>query len=154
MLGKKGYSIFFDAALDTILNDIKDDLSDFGVHFDKWFSERELEESGAVEHAIERLRENGYLYMQDGATWFKASELGDEKDRVVIRENGRATYFASDIAYFLNKLERGFDRAVYVLGADHHGYMARLRAAATGSGRRPGPPGHSAGPVCRAVPSW
>jgi len=137
LLGNKGYSIFFDAALDTILNDIKDDLSDFGVHFDKWFSEQELEDSGAVEHAIEQLRANGHLFMQDGATWFRASALGDEKDRVIIRENGRATYFASDIAYFLNKLERGFDRAVYVLGADHHGYMARLRAAAQGLGEDP-----------------
>jgi arginyl-tRNA synthetase len=137
LLGKKGYSIFFAAALNSILNDIKDDLADFGVRFDKWFSEQELEDSGAVEHAIERLRENGHLFMKDGATWFRASALGDEKDRVVIRENGRATYFASDIAYFLNKIERGFSRAVYVLGADHHGYVARLRAAAQGLGEDP-----------------
>ncbi len=137
LLGSAGYAVFFDAALNSILNDIKDDLSDFGVHFDRWFSEKELEDSSAVDHAIERLRENGHLYQQDGATWFRASELGDEKDRVVIRENGRATYFASDIAYFLNKLERGFNRSVYVLGADHHGYMARLRAAAIGLGEDP-----------------
>jgi len=137
LLGEDGYRVFFNTALDNILDDIKDDLADFGVHFDKWFSERELEESSAVEHAIDRLRENGYLYMKDGATWFKASELGDEKDRVVIRENGRTTYFASDIAYFLNKLERGFEQAIYVLGADHHGYVARLRAAATGLGEDP-----------------
>jgi arginyl-tRNA synthetase len=134
LLGEGGYRVFFDTALDNILNDIKDDLADFGVHFDHWFSERELEESGAVQHAIDRLRENGHLYELDGATWFRASALGDEKDRVVIRENGRTTYFASDIAYFLNKLERGFDRAVYVFGADHHGYMARLQAAARGLG--------------------
>ena len=137
LLGKKGYTIFFDAALNSILNDIKDDLSDFDVRFDKWFSEQELEDSGAVEHAIERLRENGHLFTKDGATWFRASALGDEKDRVVVRENGRATYFASDIAYFLNKLERGFDRAIYILGADHHGYVARLRAAAQGLGEDP-----------------
>ena len=137
LLGKKGYAIFFDAALNSILNDIKDDLSDFDVRFDKWFSEQELEDSGAVEHAIERLRENGHLFTKDGATWFRASALGDEKDRVVVRENGRTTYFASDIAYFLNKLERGFDRAIYVLGADHHGYVARLRAAAQGLGEDP-----------------
>ncbi len=137
LLGKKGFAIFFDAALNSILNDIKDDLADFGVRFDKWFSERELEESGSVEHAIERLQANNHLHIKDGATWFRASELGDEKDRVVIRENGRSTYFASDIAYFLNKLERGFNRAVYVLGADHHGYMARLRAAAQGLGEDP-----------------
>jgi len=137
LLGDSGYRVFFNTALDDILNDIKNDLSDFGVPFDKWFSERELEESGAVEHAIERLRENGHLYTRDGATWFRASELGDEKDRVVIRENGRTTYFASDIAYFLNKLERGFKRAIYVFGADHHGYVARLRAAAKGLGEDP-----------------
>jgi arginyl-tRNA synthetase len=137
LMGDDGYLIFFNAALNNILDDIKDDLAGFGVHFDKWFSERELEESDAVQHAIDRLQENGYLYEKEGATWFKASEMGDEKDRVVVRENGRSTYFASDIAYFLNKIERGFDRAVYVFGADHHGYMARLRAAATGLGEDP-----------------
>jgi len=137
LLGSKGYAIFFNAALNNILDDIKDDLSDFEVHFDLWFSEQHLEDSGAVEHAIDRLRENGHLYVKDGATWFRASALGDEKDRVVIRENGRTTYFASDIAYFLDKIERGFDRAIYVLGADHHGYVARLRAAAKGLGEDP-----------------
>ena len=137
LLGEEGYLVFFNTALDNILADIKDDLAEFGVRFDKWFSERELEESGAVQHAIERLRENGHLYEHDGATWFRASSLGDEKDRVIVRENGRTTYFASDIAYFLNKLERGFERAVYVFGADHHGYVARLEAAARGLGEDP-----------------
>jgi arginyl-tRNA synthetase len=137
LLGKKGYLVFFDTACGNILDDIKEDLADFGVRFDKWFSERDLEESGSVQHAIDRLRENGHLYEKDGATWFRASELGDEKDRVVIRDNGRTTYFASDIAYFLNKLERGFETAVYVFGADHHGYIARLRAAAQGLGEDP-----------------
>ncbi|MEJ2534440.1 MAG: arginine--tRNA ligase [Gammaproteobacteria bacterium] len=137
LLGNEGYRVFFGAALDSILGDIRDDLADFGVEFDRWFSEAELEKSGAIERAIERLRENGHLYVKDGATWFRASELGDEKDRVVVRENGRTTYFASDIAYFLDKLERGFDRAIYVFGADHHGYIARLRAAAQGLGENP-----------------
>ena len=137
LLGDEGYPVFFNTACDNILDDIKEDLADFGVEFDKWFSERDLEQSGSVQHAIERLRENGHLYEKDGATWFRASELGDEKDRVVIRDNGRTTYFASDIAYFLNKLERGFETAVYVFGADHHGYIARLRAAAQGLGEDP-----------------
>jgi arginyl-tRNA synthetase len=137
LLGSDGYSVFFDAALDTILDDIKEDLAEFDVRFDEWFSEKHLEDSGAVDHAIDRLRQNGHLYVEDGATWFRASALGDEKDRVVVRENGRATYFASDIAYFLKKLERGYDRAIYVLGADHHGYIARLRAAAQGLGEDP-----------------
>ncbi len=137
LLGDEGYLVFFNTALDNILDDIKDDLADFGVPFDVWFSERELEESGAVQRAIDRLGENGHLYEKEGATWFRASALGDEKDRVVIRENGRTTYFASDIAYFLDKLQRGFDRAIYVFGADHHGYMARLRAAALGLGEDP-----------------
>ena len=137
LMGEPGYRVFFDAALESILSDIKTDLEDFGVTFDEWFSEAGLEESGAIDHAIERLRENGHLYEKDGATWFRASELGDEKDRVVVRENGRTTYFASDIAYFLNKLERGFGNALYVFGADHHGYIARLKAAALGLGEDP-----------------
>jgi arginyl-tRNA synthetase len=137
LLGEEGYLVFFNTALENILADIKDDLAEFGVHFDQWFSERDLEDSDSVQHAIERLRENGHLFEQDGATWFRASSLGDEKDRVIIRENGRTTYFASDVAYFLNKLERGFDRALYVFGADHHGYVARLEAAARGLGEDP-----------------
>jgi len=137
LLGHAGYRTFFDEAVDSILSDIQHDLTGFGVTFDEWFSEKKLEDSGAIEHAIERLEKNGHLYKKDGATWFRASALGDEKDRVVIRENGRTTYFASDIAYFLNKMERGFERAIYIFGADHHGYMARLRAAAIGMGEDP-----------------
>ena len=137
LLGKAGYLAFFETSVDSILSDIKKDLSGFGVNFDHWFSEKELEDSGSIEHAIERLQKNGHLYVKDGATWFRASALGDEKDRVIIRENGRTTYFASDIAYFLNKIERGFEKAIYVFGADHHGYMARLQAAAKGLGEDP-----------------
>lgn len=137
LLAETGFAVFFKAALNSILGDIKEDLADFGVVYDLWFSEKALEESGAVQRAIDRLRANGHLYVKDGATWFRASALGDEKDRVVIRENGRTTYFASDVAYFLSKLERGFQRAIYVLGADHHGYVARLRAAAQGFGEDP-----------------
>lgn len=137
LLGHAGYRKFFDVAVNSILYDIQQDLADFGVEFDHWFSEKKLEDSGAIEHAIELLENNGHLYQKDGATWFRASSLGDEKDRVITRENGRTTYFASDIAYFLNKLERGFERAIYVFGADHHGYIARLRAAAIGMGEDP-----------------
>jgi arginyl-tRNA synthetase len=137
LLGTEGFKVFFDTALGNILSDIEDDLGDFGVEFETWFSEQHLEDSDALEQAIEKLRENGHLYIENGATWFRASALGDEKDRVVIRENGKSTYFASDIAYFLNKLKRGFDRAIYVLGADHHGYIARLQAAARGLGQDP-----------------
>jgi arginyl-tRNA synthetase len=137
LLGDAGYHVFFATSVKSILSDIQKDLSDFGVNFDRWFSEKELEDSGAIERAITRLEKNGHLYVKDGATWFRASGLGDEKDRVIVRENGRATYFASDIAYFLNKMERGFQKAIYIFGADHHGYVARLRAAAMGLGEDP-----------------
>ena len=137
LMGHEGYQVFFETSVGSILTDIQKDLSDFGVNFDHWFSEKELEDSGAIKRAIGRLEENGHLYIKDGATWFRASELGDEKDRVIIRENGRTTYFASDIAYFLNKMERGFEKALYIFGADHHGYIARLRAAAQGLGGDP-----------------
>jgi arginyl-tRNA synthetase len=137
LLGNEGYRVFFEISVDNILTDIQKDLAGFGVNFDHWFSEKELEDTGAIARAIERLEKNGHLYVKDGATWFRASDLGDEKDRVIIRENGRTTYFASDIAYFLNKMERGFEKALYIFGADHHGYIARLRAAALGLGEDP-----------------
>lgn len=132
LLGDTGYRACFDQALSAMLDDIRDDLAEFGVEYERWFSERSLEESGAIEKAVEQLRAGGYLYEKEGALWFRASELGDEKDRVVVRENGRGTYFASDIAYLLDKLSRGFNKAIYIFGADHHGYVPRLRAAAKG----------------------
>jgi len=137
LMGHEGYLVFFEISVNSILTDIQKDLLGFGVSFDQWFREKDLEESGAIKHAVERLEKNGHLYIKDGATWFRASALGDEKDRVIIRENGRTTYFASDIAYFLNKMERGFEKAIYIFGADHHGYIARLRAAALGLGEDP-----------------
>ncbi len=137
LLGEPGYRICFEAALNAIVADIRGELSAFNVQFDTWFSEHELAASGSIERALEKLRSRGYAYEKDGAIWFRATEFGDEKDRVVVREDGRSTYFASDIAYFLNKRERGFDKAIYVLGADHHGYVARLRAAASGLGEDP-----------------
>jgi arginyl-tRNA synthetase len=129
LLGPSLYRDFFQIGLNNILEDIKVDLKEFGVDYQQWFSERQLMDDGSVEKALERLRIGGHLYEQDGATWFASSKLGDEKDRVVIRENGQFTYFASDIAYHMNKLDRGFDQIIDIWGADHHGYVPRVRAA-------------------------
>ncbi len=134
LLGEADYRVVFDAGLESCLADIRQDLGEFGVHYDNWFSERSLSTSGAVRKALDKLRAAGHLYEQDGATWFRASAFGDEKDRVVVRENGVTTYFASDIAYLANKFERGYDRIVYVFGADHHGYVARLKGMAQALG--------------------
>ena len=116
-------------ALNEQLADCREDLTEFGVVFDTWYSERSLYESGRLAQAIERLAAAGQLYEKDGAKWFRSTAFGDEKDRVVQRENGQYTYFASDIAYHLNKLERGFDLLIDVWGADHHGYVARIKGA-------------------------
>ncbi|MGD8309716.1 MAG: arginine--tRNA ligase [Chromatiales bacterium] len=129
LLGANRYRYVFELALNTILDDIRDDLEHFGVTYDQWFSERSLVESGAVAKAVERLRHAGHLYESGGALWFRSTAFGDEKDRVVVRENGQATYFASDIAYHLGKMERGFERVIDVWGADHHGYVPRVKAA-------------------------
>ena len=114
---------------DAILEDIKKDLNDFGVHFDNWFSEMELFRQGLVDQSIRLLKENRFLYEKDGALWFKATEFGDEKDRVVQRSNEAFTYFASDIAYHLYKFQMGYNLVVDIWGADHHGYVPRLQAA-------------------------
>ena len=137
LLGEEGYEACFRAALETMVDDIRGDLDEFGVTFDRWFSERSLEQSGALERALERLRAGGWLYEKEGATWFRATDLGDDKDRVVIRDNGRTTYFASDVAYLLDKFERCSGTSLYILGADHHGYVPRLKAAAQGLGVDP-----------------
>ena len=136
LLGPDGFRQAFDLALGDILADIRDDLEEFGVRYDRWFSERSLAEEGAIDHALDLLRANGVVYEKDGAEWFRATGFGDEKDRVVVRENGARTYFASDIAYHLNKCERGFEQLVDVLGSDHHGYIARVRAGLVAMGRR------------------
>ena len=128
LLGKD-YRLVFDAGLTSILQDIRDDLGEFGVTYEEWFSERRLADSGAVEDALSVLREAGFLYQQDGATWFASTRFGDEKDRVVVRENGQITYFASDIAYHWHKLQRGYDQIINVWGADHHGYVPRVKGA-------------------------
>ncbi len=129
LLGDKQYRDVFQSGLNGILEDIRDDLSDFGVEYQQWFSERQLMDDGSIDKALARLREAGHLYEKDGATWFASSQLGDEKDRVVIRDNGQSTYFASDIAYHMNKLDRGFEKIINIWGADHHGYIPRVRAA-------------------------
>jgi arginyl-tRNA synthetase len=134
LLGGADFELVLEAALAAMLADIREDLSGFGVQFDHWYSERELVRSGAVERAIDRLEQAGALYRQDGALWFRASAFGDDEDRVLVRANGQQTYFAPDIAYHLRKRERGFARLIDVLGADHHGYVARLRGALVAMG--------------------
>ncbi len=116
------------ASLECILTEIKADLSEFGVTFDTWFSEQSLTDDNLIDDALSVLKERRMLYEKDGATWFRATDFGDEKDRVVVRENGKKTYFASDIAYHYGKRERGFDHLLDILGSDHHGYVSRVQA--------------------------
>jgi arginyl-tRNA synthetase len=128
LIGEAAFRSVLDLALAGILDDIREDLKEFGVTFDCWFSERQLSDNGSVDRALDALRAAGHAYLKDGAWWFKSTDYGDEKDRVMVRENGVKTYFASDIAYVFNKLGRGFDHLLYIWGADHHGYITRLRA--------------------------
>ncbi|MBP6057344.1 MAG: arginine--tRNA ligase [Nitrosomonas sp.] len=123
------YAYIHNFVLTEQLGDCRNDLMEFGVEFDTWFSEQSLFDNGLVAHTIQLLEKKHYLYQQDGATWFRSTDFGDEKDRVVKRENGQFTYFASDIAYHLNKFERGFDQVINIWGADHHGYIARVKGA-------------------------
>ena len=134
LLGDADYKLVFESGLQSCLADIREDLGEFGVRYDQWFSERSLATTGALKRALDKLKAAGHLYEKDGAQWFRATAFGDEKDRVVVRENGATTYFASDIAYLLNKFDRGFERAIYVWGADHHGYIARVKAIAQALG--------------------
>ena len=121
--------MFFTLAIDTILEDIKDDLHLFGVDYEQWYSEKSLFDNGKVDQAIEKLKQSQHVYEKNGALWFASSKLGDEKDRVVVRENGQPTYFASDIAYHADKYSRDYTHIINIWGADHHGYIARVRAA-------------------------
>lgn len=123
------YAYIHNFVLTEQLGDCRNDLMEFGVVFDTWFSEQSLFDSGKVAQAVQLLEQQSYLYQQDGAQWFRSTHFGDEKDRVVQRENGQFTYFASDIAYHLNKFERGFERVINVWGADHHGYIPRVKSA-------------------------
>lgn len=131
------YRTLFDAGLDSILGDIREDLGEFGVNYQCWFSERSLTSSGDVDQALKRLDDKGYLYEEGGNIWFKSTDFGDDKDRVVKRANGQTTYFASDIAYHMNKFERGFQTVINVWGADHHGYITRVKAAIQALGYDP-----------------
>lgn len=128
LLGEDWHAVHLHV-LSEQLSDGRSDLEEFGVHFDVWFSEKSLFDTGLVAKCVERLEKAGHLYVQDGAKWFKSTTFGDEKDRVVQRENGIYTYFASDIAYHLNKFERGFDKVINIWGADHHGYIPRVKGA-------------------------
>lgn len=128
---------FREAAYQIQLADQKSVLDTFNTHFDTWFSERSLHDSGAVEHGLAKLREQGHVFESEGAIWLRTTDFSDDKDRVLVKENGELTYFASDTAYYINKRERGSDICIYMLGADHHGYVNRLRAVAACAGDNP-----------------
>jgi arginyl-tRNA synthetase len=128
LLGDDGFYRVRQQSLESIRDEIREDLAEFGVKFDRWYSEQSLSTDNRIQEALAILRQRNMLYERDGATWFRATDYGDEKDRVVVRENGKTTYFASDIAYHYDKRRRGYDHLIDVLGADHHGYVARVRA--------------------------
>jgi arginyl-tRNA synthetase len=125
--GDDGFDRIRQQSLESIRDEIREDLEAFGVHFDEWFSEQSLTKTNRVDDALAVLEERGMLYEKDGATWFPSTHFGDDKDRVVVRDNGVKTYFASDIAYHFDKRERGYDHLIDILGADHHGYVTRVR---------------------------
>lgn len=131
------YEAFREAAYKVQLAQQQSVLDTFNTHFDVWFSERSLHDAGAVEHAIDKLRSQGHIFESEGAIWLRTTDFGDDKDRVITKANGDLTYFASDTAYYINKRERGFDICIYMLGADHHGYVNRLRATAACAGDKP-----------------
>ena len=128
---------FREAAYALQLKDQQRVLDTFGTHFDVWFSERSLHDQGAVEHGIEKLRKQGHVFEEEGAIWLRTTDFGDDKDRVLTKSDGSLTYFSSDTAYYINKRERGFDICIYMLGADHHGYVNRLKATAACAGDDP-----------------
>jgi arginyl-tRNA synthetase len=131
------YPAFREAAYALQLKDQQRVLDTFGTHFDVWFSERSLHDQGAVEHGLEKLRKQGHVFEEEGAMWLRTTDFGDDKDRVLTKSDGSLTYFSSDTAYYINKRERGFDICIYMLGADHHGYVNRLKAIAACAGDDP-----------------
>jgi arginyl-tRNA synthetase len=133
---EEGVAFFAKMGGDLILKGIDDDLKDFGIRFDNWFSEQSLFDDGKVPSAIKEMQEKGHIYEEEGALWFRTTAFGDDKDRVVVRSNGVTTYFASDIAYHRDKYARGFDWVIDVWGADHHGYVPRLKSVVQGLGRK------------------
>lgn len=135
LLGEDNYKTIFNAGLNSIIADIRQDLEEFGVHYENWYSEQTLTERDLINKAVKQLQDAGYIYEEKGALWFRSTHFGDEKDRVVIRDNGQGTYFASDIAYHLDKFERGYNRVINIWGADHHGYVPRVKAALTAMGK-------------------
>jgi len=137
LIGKENFDTINKFGLESILSDIKDDLGEFGVNYDEWFYESTLSNNGLLQEGINLLKEHGYTYERDGALWFKATSLGDEKDRVLTRANGKTTYFAADVAYHLYKYEHGEDIIVDIFGADHHGYISRIKAFLKGVGKDP-----------------
>ena len=131
------HEAFREAAYAVQLKDQQRVLDTFGTHFDVWFSERSLHQQGAVEHGLEKLRKEGHVFEEEGAIWLRTTDFGDDKDRVLTKSDGSLTYFSSDTAYYINKRERGFDICIYMLGADHHGYVGRLKAIAACAGDNP-----------------
>ena len=126
---KERFEFFREYGLKYEMAKLKKDLEDFRVRFDVWYSETSLYENGKIDEALKDLRENGHIYEEDGATWFRSTDFGDDKDRVLIKQDGSYTYLTPDIAYHQDKLERGFEKLINIWGADHHGYIPRMKAA-------------------------
>ena len=136
-LGESWFSRIRTLGTGILVTDIREDLTKFGVDFDRWYSEKSLFDSGALDRMVEILQDSGQLYEKDGARWFRSSSFGDDKDRVLVRANGNYTYFATDVAYHMDKLDRGFNKLINIWGADHHGYIARVKAAIAALGKDP-----------------
>ena len=128
---------FREAGYALQLKQQQDVLERFGTHFDVWFSERSMHEKDAIAKAMKQLKAQGHVFEHEGATWLRTTDFGDDKDRVLIKSDGELTYFSSDTAYYVNKRDRGFDICIYMLGADHHGYVGRLKATAACAGDNP-----------------
>lgn len=128
LLNEQNYQLIFNHSLNLILEDIKKDLAEFGVYFQNWFSEKEFTKGPEVDRIVEKLRQSQHAYERDGALWFRSTDFGDEKDRVLARSNGQRTYFANDLVYHVNKFERNFESAIDIFGSDHHGYIPRMKA--------------------------